>query len=621
VIYTFKNFTINTNNFQLLKNNEALAVEPQVFNIILYLVENQDKVVSRQELLEAIWKNKIVSDSSISNHIKSARKVLDDDGQKQAVIKTIHGRGYQFIASCECSEKPGPESDLNTKKTHESTPKFTKYLQLLAILLLVLIGFWLINLNTEPLDPSENPSENLEKSIAVLAFKDFSPNSDQAYFAEGMSEELLNLFTQIPGLRVASRTSSFSFKNKNVRLEKIGKELNVNYVMEGSVRKSGKQLRITVQLIRVKDESHIWSETYDHDVQDIFKIQDEIAIAVTEQLKINLKKGMVKSTPVDPAAYTLYLQAIYLLKENTEEAITKALKLIGDSIAIDADYAPAWTVYSRILYTVVVYSYKKESKGAFMLAKQAAIKALEIDPSYAKAYGQMVLINLQEWDMQAAQENINKALSLNQKSSSIIGVAAYHLQLTGQLAKNITMLENAIELDPLNDIHYLNLGIAYLLLYRLDEAYTAIEKYEYFHPEAVAMHAMKSHVLLAMGKNKEALIEAQKEVNDYWKLSTLGFATYANGDFDRADEILDELIEVYGSNLPGHIASLYAFRNDLDNAFKWLEISYNNHTSGLIHVINFQTLRNLWSDPRWDVFINKIGLQKGHWLLEKRLDG
>lgn len=617
MIYTFKNFTINTDNFQLLKNDKPLSIEPQVFNIILYLVENQDRVVSRTELLDAIWKDKIVSDSSISNHIKSARKVLDDDGQKQAVIKTIHGRGYQFIATCKCVEESDLESDLDTELKNEGKSKPLKTLQLFAVLVVVLIGVWLIKPNTAVLDSADKQ----DKSIAVLAFKDFSPKSDQAYFAEGMSEELLNLFTQIPGLRVASRTSSFSFKNKNVRLEKIGKELNVDYVMEGSVRKSGKQLRITVQLIRVKGESHIWSETYDHDLQDIFEVQDEIAIAVTEQLKINLKKGMVKSTPVNSAAYTLYLQAIYLLKENTEESITKALKLIGDSIAIDADYAPAWTVYSRILYTVAVYSYKKENKGAFMLAKQAVIKALEIDPSYAKAYGQMVLINLLEWDMQAAQKNIDKAISLNEKDSSIIGVAAYHLQLTGQLEKNIKMLENAINLDPLNDVHYLNIGIVYLLLYRLDDAYSSIEKYEYFHPEAIAIHAMKSHVLLAMGKNKEALIEANKEVNDYWKLSTLGFATYANGDFNRADEILDELIDVYGNSLPGHIASLYAFRNDFDNAFKWLEISYDQHQSGLIHVINFQTLRNLWSDPRWDVFINKIGLQKGHWLLEKRLDG
>jgi len=609
VIYKFNNIELDTKNYQLLVDGVEQAIEPQVFNLIIYLIENKEMVLSRDEILNNIWKGRVVSDSSINNHVKSARKVLGDDGKKQDIIKTIHGRGYQFVAKITHDDSDIPSTTKKQKVTYSA-------IALIVLAMLLTFGF-----KNRPYEEQHQESTLAETSIAVLAFKDFSPKSDQAYFAEGMSEELLNLFTQIPSLRVASRTSSFSFKNKDVRVEEIGKELNVDYIVEGSVRKSGDDLRITVQLIRVKDESHIWSKTYDHDVQDIFKVQDEIAVAVTEQLRIKLKKGMVKATPVDPAAYTLYLQAIYLLKENTKESITKALKLIGESIAIDSNYAPAWTVYSRVLYTVVVYSYEKENKMAFMLAKQAVTKALQIDPNYGKAYGQMVLINLQEWDMQAAQANIDIAIGLDGKSSSIVGVAAYHFQLAGQLAKNVKMLEDAIKLDPLNDIHYLNLGIVYIMLYRLDEAYAAIEQYEYFHPDAVALHAMKSHILLAMGENKEALLEAEKEVNGYWKLSTLGFATYANGDYERADEILDKLIDVYGNNLPGHIASLYAYRNDPDNAFKWLEISYARHKAGLIHIINFQTLRNLWPDPRWDTFIHKIGLEKGHWLLEKRLDG
>ncbi|MCF6288952.1 MAG: hypothetical protein L3J53_06940, partial [Proteobacteria bacterium] len=261
------------------------------------------------------------------------------------------------------------------------------------------------------------------------------------------------------------------------------------------------------------------------------------------------------------------------------------------------------------------------NKGAFILAKQAVTKALELDPYYAQAYAQMALINLLEWDMPAAQASINRAMDLNNKSSSVVGVYAYYMQLSGQLANNVNVLEQAINLDPLNNVHYLNLGITYLLLHRLDEALYMFEKYEYFHPDAVAVHAMKSHVFLAMNKIDEAFNAANKEVNAYWKLSTLGFVTYAQGDFATAEKILNQLIAEYGQSLPGHIASQYAFRQDADNAFKWLEISLNSHSSSLMHVINFQTLRPLWDDPRWDEFINKIGLAKGHWLLEKRLEG
>jgi tetratricopeptide (TPR) repeat protein len=247
-------------------------------------------------------------------------------------------------------------------------------------------------------------------------------------------------------------------------------------------------------------------------------------------------------------------------------------------------------VYSRILYTVVIYSYKKQTPGAFLLSKQAALKAIEIDASYAKA-------------------------------SSIVGVAAYQLQLCGQLADCVAMLENAIELGPLNDIHYLNLGIVYLLLNCLDEACQAVAKYGSLHPDSVAHYAMMSHILLAMGKNEEALVEARLEVNDYWRLSTLSFASYAVGDMDNADELLKEYVAGYGDSIPGHIASLYAFRGEKDHAFEWLERAYDKYDSGLLHIINFQTLRNLWEDPRRNVFLEKLNLPNGRWLVDKRIEG
>jgi adenylate cyclase len=610
VIYTFNDISLNTVNYQLIKNNEVTSIEPQVFNIIIFLVENNDKVVSRQELLDTIWNDKIVSDSSISNHIKSARKVLDDDGIKQSVIKTVHGRGYQFIAKIE-------ENKVSLSTQEPNKQLITAIKIILILTSLVLMGIlWFYR--PTPADKSIN-NTNMT-SIAVLAFKDLSPLSDQEYFSDGISEELLNVFTKIPNLKVASRTSSFSFKNKSLTIKKIGKELNVDYVMEGSVRKAGNKLRITAQLIRINDASHIWSETYDHTMDDIFKIQDSIAAEVTKKLKVNLNQNSFKDTPASSQAYTLYLQAVYLLKENTESSIRKSLKLIGKSISLDPNYARAWTVYSRILYTVAIYSRKKDNTTTLSLAKHAVEKALELDANYATAYAHMVLINLAERDMEAAQFNIDKAMQLNNKSSTVVGIAAYHLQITGQLAKDVKMLENAIELDPLYNIHYLNLGFVYLMLNQLEEAHDAIEKYAFFQPDAVAQHALMSHTLIAMGKYEEALIEAEKEVNEFYKLGALGFATFALGDYERADEILDQFLTNY-PNSYGDIASFYAFRNDPDNAFKYLEMIYENEGRGLLYIINFQPLRKLWSDPRWDVFINKIGLEEGHWLLEKRLDG
>jgi len=621
MIYKFNNTAVDSESFILCSDGSEIPVEPKVFNLIVYLIEHADKVVSRDELLDQVWQGTVVSDTSINNSIKSARKVLGDDGTKQHIIKTIHGRGYKFIAEIETVQP----THTNKNNSDNTTQSLFKHKYTLAFIGIFTVGLLLsvnhYSNNSEHNNREVSSAVGAKKSIAVLAFKDMSPESNQEYFSDGISEELLNLFTQIPDLRVASRTSSFSFKNKDNTIEEIGDQLNVSHVLEGSVRKSGDKIRITVQLIQVDNGAHIWSETYDHDFTDIFDIQDKIALAVSEQLKIKLLNPEPHNRSINQEAYTYYLQAIYLLKENTEESISKALNLIGQSIAIETDYAPSWTVYSRILYTVVIYSYKKQTPGVFLLAKQAALKAIEIDDSYAKAYAQLALINLLDWDTQAAQKNIDTAMSLNSNDSSIIGVAAYNLQLNGQLAACATMLENAINLDPLNDVHYLNLGIVYLLLDRTDEAYQAVTKYAYFHPDAVAQHAMMSHVLMAMGRYEEALAEANLEVNEYWKLSTLSFATYAIGDTKRADQLLTEYVLQYGESIPGHIASLYAYRGENDNAFKWLETAYKKHDSGLLHVINFQTLRNLWNDSRWDDFIEKLNLPEGHWLVEKRING
>ena len=608
MIYKFNNIELDTENYRLLVDGIEVSIEPQVFNLIVYLIQNKEKIVSRDKILSNVWKDRVVSDSSISNHIKSARKVLGDDGYKQEVIKTIHSRGYQFIATCVCVEEPAsnPET-LNTRGL-----KLKKSLLLFAILLMVLVGVWLIKQNTTPLVSLEK-SEN---SIAVLAFKDLSPGSDQAYFSEGISEELLNLFTRIPDLRVASRTSSFSFKNKDVRLEEIGKELNVKYVMEGSVRKSGQKIRVTAQLIRVADGSHIWSETYDHEIQDVFKIQDEIAQAVSNQLEISLSNEMIKSKTINPHAHFLYLKALYYFRRNTNSDINQSLDLINESIAKDSNNALAWTLKSRIYYKKIQYSYKKTDINSKQLAKESIINAREIDNKNPTVNAQMALINLMDFDFEAARFNIDLAMSVKNKSTATIDIIAYYFQLTGQIQKSIEILENAIDQDPINDTHYLNLAMGYFYLNHLKEAYFAMGKYGYFHEDAHALYALISQIYVAGGKNEKALKSAEKETNEFQLWMSLGYVTYALGDKQRADEALNDLTSKYSSS-PGYIASLYAFRNDKANAFKWLNVAFENHDTKLLYIINLHMFRNLWDDSRWMTFIKKIELPKGHWLMEK----
>ena len=615
MIYKFNNIEIDTKNYRLLMDKKMVAVEPQVFNLIVYLLKHKDRLVTREEMLDNLWQGRVVSDTSISNQIKSARKILGDDGRKQTVIKTFHGRGYQFIASCEDE----PQTNSVQQITEIKSPQIKIQYIVLIFMLLVLAVFWFRTQSIPEFQSAIDVGSNLDhqdKSIAVLAFKDLSPQSDQEYFSDGISEELLNLFAKIPNLRVASRTSSFSFKNKALTLEEIGSKLNVSYVMEGSVRKHDNKLRITTQLIRVKDGSHIWSETYDYDIDDIFKIQDEIALAVTRQLKINLSNDLIRTTTVDTKAYTLYLQAIYLIRQNTEKAIRKSAQIIGQSISIDPNYAPSWTLFSRIMYMSVVYSYKKINTTGFKLSKTAVLKALKIDNNYAHAYAQLSLINNLEWDFEASTRHIEKALKLNNSSATIKSIYASNRQAVGRLSEGVDSLLQAIEIRKLVNHYYLNLGSIYMMQNRLEDAYEAVKKYDYFFPDAVSQHAIMSFILHHMGRNEEALIEAEKEVHEYWKLSAKIVATHALGRIRESDELFVQYKQAYSQNVPAFFASLHVYRGDIDSAFKWLEIAYKQKDPGLIMTINFLPMRKLWGDPRWQELIQKLDLPEGHWLLE-----
>lgn len=626
MIFIFNNYSVDSSNFILLKNNQTVAVEPQVFNLIVYLIEHRDHLVSRQEIFNTLWSGREVTDATLSNHIKSARNVLGDNGQLQRVIKTIHGRGYQFIVKIEDPVGHALLNKSNVVKRFFNTLKL-QYLLIMSVLIILNLILW--NqfghlsgtkdvIDQTPLTANETvviAKEDNKKSIAVLAFKDLSPKQDQEYFSDGISEELLNLFTKVPNLRVVSRTSSFSFKNKDNTAEEIGKQLNVTHIMEGSVRKFENKLRVTAQLIRVSDGSHLMSETYDYTIDDLFQIQDDIAQAVTKQLKLKLANIPSKTQPANPKAYTLYLQALFLIRQNTEKSIRKAAQIIGQSISIDPNYSPSWVLFSRILYTSVIYSYKKVNKTGFNMAKTAALKAVELDETNSHAYAHLSLISNLEWDFESSKRNIDKALLLNPNSSTVKGISAYNLQLAGKPYEDIELLLETIKLNQLVDHHYLNLGAAYLIVNQPEKAYEAVLQYDYFHPNAVAQHGIMSFILYHQGKYQAALDEAEKEVHEYWQLSAKIVATHALGRFEESDVLLAQYEKSYSKTVPAFFASMYAYRGEITNAFKWLEIAYEQKDPSLIVAINYLPFRKLWDDERWDSLIAKIGLPKGHWLL------
>ncbi|PYK91277.1 MAG: hypothetical protein DME40_06960, partial [Verrucomicrobia bacterium] len=321
---------------------------------------------------------------------------------------------------------------------------------------------------------SRRPTTSLtaipEKSIAVLPFVDMSAGKDQEYFSDGISEELLNLLAKIPQLQVTARTSSFAFKGKEVAIPEIARTLHVAHVLEGSVRKAGNSVRITAQLIRTGTDTHLWSQTYDRKLDDIFAIQDEIAADVVKQLKVTLLGAAPKARTTDPEAYALYLQAVQLGRPFTAEAFKQSDALYRKVLAIDPRYAPAWYGLARNFGNETGQGLLPGKEG-FAQAREAAVKALAIDPDYAPAHAQLGWIEMYgDNDLAGAALHLERALALDPADLSVLTTSATLLQSLGRLDEALALEDAAVRRDPVNVTALFNLGYHQRMAGRLDAA-------------------------------------------------------------------------------------------------------------------------------------------------------
>jgi len=457
-------------------------------------------------------------------------------------------------------------------------------------------------------------SKSYSNSIAVLAFADMSPEKDQEYFSDGIREEILNLLSKIPELKVISRTSSFSFKNKEATVGEIGKALNVEFLLQGSIRKSANSFRITVQLINVADGSQVWSENYERPIENIFLIQDEIAAEVTQRLKVSFIDKTIVSKRVNPEAYTLYLRAKQLVDQISAESSANAEKLLRQSIAIDSLYAPSWELLSTVIYkNYYVYTTEGHSVSeGIEKAMPAAKKSIALDPNYAPGYSLLALYYKGKWDFEEAKINLEKALQLAPEDARIIKTLASREMDLGRLNNAIIYLKKAISLDPLNSSNYYNLANYQLWNSQNDEAEINMQNYLLMNPNSTMGHYAMSNIYLSQGKIGDALLEVDKNTHPFWNAYGKSIIYYKQGLIKEGDELLEQIIEKFGDFASPNIAFVYAYKGDKNNAFRWLEVAYENKDSVLLEVLNYPEMKNLWGDSRWNAFINKLGLPKDH---------
>ena len=446
-----------------------------------------------------------------------------------------------------------------------------------------------------------------DKSIAVLPFLDMSAEKDQEYMSDGLAEELLNLLAQIPTLHVTSRTSAFAFKGKSIAISDIARQLNVAHVLEGSVRKSGNRLRITAQLIDARTDTHLWSETYDRTLEDIFSVQDEIAATVVAHLKIELLGTTPKARETDPKAYALYLQARQLLRKGTAKNLEESIAANRQAVAIDPGYAAAW-VGLAATYLAQANKGLKPIDESYRSAREAIQKALATDPDFAPAFRSLSRIASDyDGDLDAASRYLERALALEPTDPDTIGAASGLAQSLGRLDQALQLDEYALVRDPLNPARHGSLGYDFTRTGRLDEAIASYKTALSLSPGRVGTQYNIGEALLRKGDAKAALSAMQQEGDENWRLMGVTMAQYSLGKKAESDATLAEFISKYEKDSAYNIAYVMAYRHESDRAFEWLDKAVAYHDTGLVEIADDPMFANIQNDPRWLPFLRKIG--------------
>jgi len=456
--------------------------------------------------------------------------------------------------------------------------------------------------------PGEGPG-GTGASIAVMPFVNMSGDPDNEYFSDGLSEELLSALAQIPELRVAARTSSFQFKGKNEDLRVVGRKLNVATVLEGSVRKAGRHVRITAQLVSAADGFHLWSAAYDRELDDIFAVQDDIARSVSGALKLKL----LGSRPTPPRtgnveAYNLYLQGKYLLDRRTREDMDKAVSCYEQSLRLDPGYARAWTGLAAAHQAQADRNYVPIAEG-YRKAREEVQKALELEPNLAEAHAELGQIRMTyDWDWAGADAAFKRALELEPGNATVVRQAARLAGTLGRFEEALRLDRRAVEMDPLSAPAHRNVGLNSLYLGRLDEAEAAWRKALELNPDLPSAHMWIARVHLMRGDPAAALVEIEREPDPLWRPFGLALAYHASGREQEAAAALRELVEKHGDHAAFQVAEVHAFRGERDQAFAWLERAYSQRDGGFTSMKGDPLLRSLEPDPRYAAFLRKMRL-------------
>jgi adenylate cyclase len=469
-----------------------------------------------------------------------------------------------------------------------------------------------------------------DKSIAVLPFTDMSEKHDQEYFSDGMAEEIIDLLVKVPELKVPARTSSFYFKGKSTKIPDIARELGVANILEGSVRKSGDHLRVTAQLVRADNGFHLWSETYDRQLDDVFKTQDEIANSVVKALKVSLLNAQVPTAQptTNSEAYELYLRARALLRKGSHQDTLDGYADLKRAVNLDPNFALAWAALARVLgqdsndldevfsssgaggrnSNPDISHYAETWAKTLAAAHEAANRAIALEPNSAEAHAaKAYLLGYADWEWPAADAEFAKARELDPSIAYILHDSADVNIALGRVADGLALANRAVALDPLG-YGWDAVAYAQFIMGNLKEAERIMRRSIELHPDGGYYHYGLGNVLLAEGDAQGALSEFEKDSGANWRAVGAPLGLDALDRHADADRALSQAEQTYGNSMAYQIACVYARRKDLDGAFRWLERAYKQRDEGLSVLKSDPVLDNIRQDPRFKALLHKLNL-------------
>ena len=600
---------------RLFSDAGSRAVRPKAMDVLVRLAEADGGVVERDDLLQSIWGERAVSDEPLTRCIGELRRAFGDTRSDPGYILTIPKRGYRLL------EIPRPVPGTAAVPGEPITaPADTAFHRLFgnlhwpAVALAVPVAAVLVALIVERFPGESVPNERAfpvpaERSIAVLPFADMSAEGDQAYMGDGVAEEVLNLLTKIPGLRVISRSSTFSLKGETIDVRDVSRRFGVAYVLEGSVRRSADRLRVTVQLIDGRTDAHLWSENYDRELRDIFEIQDDIAQSVVSRLELTILGDAPTSRQTDPDAYSLFLQGRYLHEQPAGDSMLRALDLYKAALEIDPEYVPAW-VWLAALYDDTVNSLDLPREEVGRLARDAIQRALAIDPDDPLALGMSaVLTSGWDNDLAGAAAQMQRAIDADPGNAILLRWTAIVLTGLGRHDEAVRVNEYLFQRDPVGNITKINLAATYLNAGRYEDAVRLCQIEIALTDETSPCGSQLILAYLHAGDPDSAavLLERRNPGRVYTRLSPM--VLHALGQQAAFNRALGELESAYDDGDRGlayWIAYTWAFAGDADAMFEWLDRARRDDVLGMAP--DKHAFGRYMDDPRWSELMDLAGM-------------